>query len=85
MRAIAPAHIAEPQPLRIGQKPAAIDRIVLEHHQGVEQLAQAGQALDLRQPEMLVRHQPRLAVLHLLEQARAGVCPPALSRAAAAC
>ncbi len=44
------------------------DRIVLEHHQGVEQLAQAGQALDLRQPQMLVRDQARLAVLHLLEQ-----------------
>ena len=53
---------------------AAVDRIVLEHHQGVEQLARSGQPLDLRQTEMLVRHQPRLAVLHLLQQLAAAAC-----------
>ena len=58
-------------------RPRAVDRVVLEHHQGVEQLAQSSQPLDLGQAEMLVRHQPGLAVLHLLEQLDERLCPAA--------
>ena len=47
-----------------------VDRVVLEHHQRVEQLAQAGQALDLRQAKMLMRHQPRLTILKRGQQRR---------------
>ena len=57
MRGIAPADIAEPQAAGVRRKGVTVDRIVLEHHQGVEQIAQSGQALDLGKPEMLVRDQ----------------------------
>ena len=46
-----------------------VHRIVLEHRHGIEQLAaQAGQRLHLGQPEMLVSHQLRLAVLYVADQ-----------------
>ena len=67
---------AQPQAADMGRIAAAIDRIVLEHHQGVEQLAQSGQSLDLRQSQVLVRHQSRLVVLHLPEQRAAAVYLP---------
>ena len=51
-------------------KPGAVDRIVLEHQQRVEQIAHAGRLLDLGQAEVLMRHQPRLAVLGLPQQRR---------------
>ena len=68
MRGIVPADVRKTQPAGLWRQAGAVDRIVLEHHQGVEQLAQSGQALDLGQAEMLMRHQPGLAVLRLLEQ-----------------
>ena len=68
MRGVVPFDAAQPQTAGIRRKAAAVDRVVLEHHQGVEQLAQSGQALDLRKAEMLVRHQAGLAVLQLPEQ-----------------
>ena len=74
MRGVVPGDVGEPQTAGIGREGAAVDRIVLEHHQGVEQLAQSGQPLDLRKPEMLVRHQAGLTVLHLLAAARATAC-----------
>ena len=52
------------------RKPGAVDRIVLEHQERVEQVADPGRLLDLGQPQMLVRHQPRLAVLGLPQQRR---------------
>ena len=82
---VAASIVGEPQTAGLGRQRAAVDRIVLEHHQRVEQLAQAGQALDLGQPQMLVRHQPRLAVLQLLQQRAAAACWPAAAPAAAAC
>ena len=51
-----------------GHKAGAVDRIVLKHHQGVEQLAQSGKTLDLRQSQMLMRHQRGLALLQLRQQ-----------------
>ena len=66
MGSIVPADVGEPQAAGLGRQAAAVDRIVLEHHQRVEQIAQAGEALDLRQAQMLVRHQARLALLQLL-------------------
>ena len=65
---IVAAHLAHLQAGRIGRRAAAVDRIVLEHHQRVEQIAQAGEALDLGKPEMLVRDQPRLALLQVRQQ-----------------
>src|SRR4029077_4900893 len=59
MRGINPAEGGQPQTASVGRKAFAVDRIVLEHHQRVEQLAQSRQALDLGQAQMLVRHQPR--------------------------
>ena len=64
---------------------SAIDRIVLEHHKRVEQLAQPSQALDLGQTKMLVRHQPRLAVLQLRKANRKRLVGRQASPAAAAC
>src|SRR5262245_51008438 len=49
MRRIYPAETGQPQPTRTSGKTVAVDRIVLEHHQRVEQLAQSRQALDLGQ------------------------------------
>ena len=79
VRGIVPADLGQTQPAGLLRQAGAVDRIVLEHHQGVEQLAQSGEPLDLRQAQMLVRDQPRLAVLHLLQQAaqrlaRAAAC-----------
>src|SRR5262249_61365773 len=71
VRGIVTADLGQPQPAIAGDRAVAeVDRIVLEHHQGVEQLAQAAQALDLGQAQMLVRNQARLALLHLPEQNR---------------
>jgi hypothetical protein len=67
MRGVVPTDMGQPQPARLGHGTAAVHRIVLEHHQGVEQLAQSGEPLDLGQAEMLVRHQPRLAVLYVAQ------------------
>ena len=66
--ASSPSTSVEPQTAGRSPRGRPIDRIVLEHDQRVEQLAQTGQRLDLRQPEMLVRHQARLALLHLVEK-----------------
>ena len=52
------------------RKPGAVDRIVLEHHERVEQFAQTRRLLDLGKPDVLVRHQPRLALLRLPQQLR---------------
>ena len=68
MRGVVPADIGETQPAGLCGQAGALDRIVLEHHQGVEQLAQSGERLDLGQAQMLVRDQPGLAVLRLLQQ-----------------
>src|SRR5262249_43161078 len=46
-------------------KRATFHRIVLKHEQRIEQLAQSGLRLDLGQPDMRVRLQQRLALLHL--------------------
>ena len=63
-----------------------VHRIVLEHRQGVEQLAaQAGQRLHLGQSEMLVRHQLRLALLHVADQGAERLAGPQRQRAAAGC
>ncbi len=69
MRRIAALDPAELKPLARAARPA-VDRIVLKHHERVEQLAQTRRLLDLGQPEMLVRHQPRLALLRLPQQLR---------------
>ena len=63
-----PFDAAQPQTGRICRKAVAVERVVLEHHHGVEQLAQAGQALDLGKAQMLMRDQVRLAVLQFREQ-----------------
>ena len=68
MRGVVPAHRAEPQPVGRRRKPYAVHRIVLKHHQRVEQLAQPGKLLDLGKPQMLVRQQPRLPGLRLPQQ-----------------
>jgi hypothetical protein len=64
MGAVGAADLGEPQAAAVGGR-AAFDRVVLEYEQRVEQLAHTGEVLDLGQPDMLVRHQLRLAVLHL--------------------
>ena len=67
MRRIASADRGKLQTVCVGQR-AAIDRIVLEHDERVEQFAQSGKPLDLGKTQMLVRDQPRLAVLDLPQQ-----------------
>src|SRR5262249_58484418 len=52
---------------RSRRQAATLHRVVLKHHQAVEQLAQSSQLLDLGKPQMLVRNQSGLAVLHLFE------------------
>ena len=44
MRRVVPADLASRTPARLDASAAAVDRIVLEHQQRVEQLAQSGQA-----------------------------------------
>ena len=71
MRGIMPADAAQTQAFNLGllrDHDAAVDRIVLEHHQAIEQLAQSGEPLDLREPQMLVCNQGGLAVLDLLKK-----------------
>ena len=63
-----PFDAAQPQTARIYRKAVAVERVVLEHHQGVKQLAHSGQALDLGKPQMLVGDQAGLTVLQLPEQ-----------------
>src|SRR5262249_10212781 len=65
---IVPAHARQPQTATSPRQAAALDRIVLKHHQAVEQRLRSRQLLDLGEPKMLVCNQSRLAVLHLLEQ-----------------
>ena len=73
------------QPVAGHGKPGAVDRIVLEHQERIEQLAQSRRLLDLGQPDMLMRHQPRLAVLGLPQQLRQLLLPATAASAAAAC
>src|SRR5499426_3074924 len=68
VRRIVPAHARQPQTATSPRQAAALDRIVLKHHQAVEQRLRSRQLLDLGEPKMLVCNQSRLAVLHLLEQ-----------------
>src|SRR5262249_19530827 len=68
VRRIVPAHAAKPQTPTSGRRAAALDRVVLKHHQAVEQRPRSGQLLELGQPKMLVRNQSGLAVLHLFEK-----------------
>ena len=68
MGGIIPADVGDAQTAGIRRKAAPVDRVVLEHHQGVEQLAQSSQPLDLGQAEIRVGHQSGRSVLHLLEQ-----------------
>ena len=69
MRGVVPGYGGEMQFLAGLCQMGGIYRVVLKHHKRVEQLAQSSQALDLGQRRtMLVRHQPRLAVLQLGEQ-----------------
>ena len=90
MRRIAAMDLAELQAVACCAKSGcgksgAVDRIVLEHQQRVEQIADAGRLLDLGQAEMLMRHQPRLAVLGLPQQRRQRKLAAAVASAAAAC
>ena len=66
MRRVEYAHVDEPQTAGAGGEPLPVNRIVLEHHKGIEQLAQPDEVLDLGKAEMLVRRQQRLGVLHVL-------------------
>ena len=68
MRGVVPGYGGEMQFVAGLCQVGGIYRVVLKHHKRVEQLAQSSQALDLGQPNMLVRHQPRLAVLQLGKQ-----------------
>src|SRR4029453_11311123 len=68
VRRIVPADAGQPQTTTSPRQAAALDRIVLKHHQAVEQRPRSRQLLDLGEPKMLVRNQSRLAVLHLLEK-----------------
>ena len=72
-------------PLACAGKAGAVDRIVLEHQQRVEQLAQARRLLDLGKPDMLVRHQPRLAAPGSAAAAPTAAAAAAAASAAAAC
>ena len=68
VRGVVPAYRRKPHARDLTGKARAVNRIVLEHHQRVEQLAQAGKLLDLSQPKMLVRYQLRLPLLQLAQQ-----------------
>ena len=69
MRRIMPADPRQPQPIPILRVAADdLKRVVLEHHQRVEQLTHPKQALDLGKAEILISDQFRLTVLYLLEQ-----------------
>ena len=68
MSRIPATHLREAHILGLRRSRGHIDGIVLEHDQCVEQLADTGELLDLRQPQMLMTDQPRLTVLNLLEQ-----------------
>ena len=83
MRRVVPGDRVHASHCRFRQS-GVIDRVVLEHHKRVEQLAQPSQALDLGQTKMLVRHQPRLAVLKPQSKS-ARRLPGEASPAAAAC
>ncbi len=68
MRRVAPADLRQSHATRFDIDARPVNRVVLEHNQGVEQLAQSGKTLDLGKAEMLVRRQLRLAVLRLFEK-----------------
>ena len=68
MRGVVPGDRPSMQAIARFRQSGVIDRVVLKHHKRVEQLAQSNQALDLGQTKMLVRHQPRLAVLKFGKQ-----------------
>ena len=68
MRGIVPGDAGEAQAGGFGGESRLVDRIVLEHRQGVEQVAQAGETLDLGEAQMLMRDEPRLAVLQVAQQ-----------------
>ena len=65
---VVPLDMGQPHAAGFCGQAAAVDRVVLEHDQRVEQLAHAEQRLDLGKPQMLMRDQAGLAVLQLLEQ-----------------
>ena len=65
VRGVVPGDAGEAQAGGLGGETRLVDRIVLEHRQRVEQFTQAGQPLDLGEPQMLMRDQPRLAVLQV--------------------
>ena len=69
MRRIMPADPCQPQPIPVRRLPADdLKRVVLEHHQRIEQLTHPKQALDLGKAEILICDQFRLTVLYLPEQ-----------------
>jgi len=68
MCGVDPADVGELQAAGIRRQALAVDRVALEHDQGVEQLAQPDQPLDLGKAEILMRHQARLALLYVREQ-----------------
>src|SRR5215470_5877109 len=65
---IVPIDAGQPQTAASTRQAATVDRVVLKHHQAVEQRPRPDQLLDLDKAKMLVRNQLGLAVLHLLEQ-----------------
>ena len=92
MRRVVAADPAKPDPRRLRGKPHPVDRVVLKHHQRVEQLGwraakptiKACKLLDLRQPQIAVRHQLRARRLRLPHQLRQRL-PEQAAAAAAAC
>ena len=68
MGRIVPVDAGQPHTAGSTRQAATVDRVVLKHHQAVEQRPRPGQLLDLGKPKVLVRNQFGLAVLHLLEQ-----------------
>ena len=68
MRGVAALDRAKPQASGRRRQAFAVDRIVLEHQQRVEQLADPRRLLDLAKPDVLVRQQRRLPFLRLMQQ-----------------
>jgi hypothetical protein len=61
---------AKPQPLRRLSQAVAVDRIVLEHQQRVEQFAKPCRLLQLAKPDVLMHQQHGLALLRPPQQLR---------------
>ena len=62
-----------------------VDRVVLEHEQGVEQLVVTGDAVNVAQRQMLVLERVVVGALQLLEQVCGGGCRRDASPAPAPC